>query len=458
MEKKLYIKFRQFLKNKFIYLFFIILILISILIINFESFQTQKGLTPLIKLETKFSTFIQKSLSSSFNLVYQKCLYSDGISPKNFKCYNFSGFSSSIIESLESLYLLNMKVEFEKVKNFLINSFDCSKLQWVNRHEFWSRIIGSFIGTYIISKDNFFLKEAEKCVNILLEPNLMETIYEFINLNLKIGKNKQFKNGISLSEISSGLPELISLYILTKNEKYLISIEEILQLIPKFNYLNSAIYNLTTQSSNLEMSILDGFGLNFYYNLALSYYLKDLPEIQTILQSLPHISRLNSNSDPSNFYSILEISEIMNLLENPLSIPMEFKIKDYLNSQYNNSRLPMVRQSEDSPKSGFNFESLPIRYLIKESLINNNNKLFNHYQSLIVSILTSTQLGKGFCSMRMTRKGLYQKSNYQSSNLFGQWFTLSSFIASGHQKLLLNSLFNDRGHLIASNSLFNFTR
>lgn len=418
----------------------------------------QQALQPLTKLDSKFSSQISKSFISSYNLVTAHCPYSDEIFPKTLKCLNTSNISASMIESLESLYLLNQKSELEKMKLFIRNSFNCHELGWVNRHEFWSRVIGSFIGTFIISKDKFFLDEAVKCSSVLIEDGLFNEPFELVNFKQKKGKGNNWHSGVSLSSIAAGLPELLSLYHLTKQTKFLEAADSIISMIPKNNVEHIAIYNISHRNNNFETSSVDGFVVGYYHTLAIAYQLKDYEEILKILQQISSSSRLDPKSSISTLLPLLEVSFILSDLDEQISFSVESVLKKYAQKIFSSPKYPAFRPHEDSPKGGFSFDSLPLRVLMKESLHLNNMNNFTSYSNAILAALTTTQLGKGFSAMRMSKKEVFAKSYIQPSSIFGSWFSLGALIASGNSKLIRNAVFNDRGHILASKDLFNYTR
>jgi hypothetical protein len=171
------------------------------------------ALNPGDPFTQSLSAAFEKGLTTHFT----HCRASDATRPGTGECIDEFGFSATILESLQTSVLLDHGRLFSHSRDFLKTSFNCSRLGFVNRHEFWSRGIGSLVGTFLMTGDQFFLSKAEQCADRLLR---FTRPWSLVHLADLTGKDRGFEDGPSPSDLTAGLPELLALAKITGNRTY----------------------------------------------------------------------------------------------------------------------------------------------------------------------------------------------------------------------------------------------
>ena len=334
---------------------------------------------------------LKNKINNSFLLYFNYCKDFDEINLFDYSCIDSFGFHSTIFESLEILYLLNLTELFNKSKLFLKNSFNCENLEYFNQKEFWNRLIGSLLGIYNLSNDIFFLNLADKCSKLILPYS--NSI--FINI-----KNKTFKN-IKLFDQNNliiGLPEILSLYKLTSNSIYL-------------NFFKKKILNL----KNFQIY---NNNLSFFRTLSYIYLIYPIKKIKNILNYLINFKNFEKN------FIFLEIYSLIKFKLNNLNELIDFTI-NYLFQNY---------------EINFKFDSIIFRIFFKLNI--NHLKKFKIFK-FINNLINKCEINNGISGLNNN------KFNYiQNSNFFGEFSLSILFLNEKFIKITKNSIFNERGHLI----------
>lgn len=109
------------------------------------------------------------------------------------------------------------------------HSFNCRNISWIRTKSLIEKIIAPLISSYLFSGNNFFLNSAKTCANELLTLTKGK-IYtaQIVNIKDKLTHSRIFETNHSMSDLSAGLLEMHSLYLLTGDEKYKRASEAIL--------------------------------------------------------------------------------------------------------------------------------------------------------------------------------------------------------------------------------------
>ena len=417
--------------------------------VNYISFSK----TPKIRVKVDTSLQPVSKLSSyvhsAFNSYFKRCKQYDEFIPKRKACRNTGGFHASLLESIESLYLLNLKEDYETALKFITNNFNCSKLQWVNRHEFWSRGVGSLIGAYTVTGDKIFLKHAEECAGLMLSVDEQDSqnSYPFVNLQTQEFKKRSWQEGNAVSDITAGLPELAALYIITKKEIYNDAVEAIYARIP---IQESKLAQFYTEGGSVSSSsdVIDGYITSFIFNTVTGVLLKDnsevLPFIQEVIANLP--SQLGK--EPVLSYPLFDVSHYLEICDVASVISTEDDLFEHLQKEFSRPFFPNFAFDEKLNTYGFNFEGAGLRAIARET--SNDVKGITSLLKIVNEALSRTKVGSGFSGIRKTshHKGHTSVNNLQSSNLFGQWVSVGALAASGNLRFLNSSVINERGHIL----------
>ena len=428
---------------------------------NIEFYQYQDNTINFSKFMFTFdkndraTKIIRDALKNAFNEYYDNCAGYDEYRPNDKTCVNSFGFSSSMFEALDSLYMLNLKSEFQKAKNFIFNNFSCKSLQWINRKEFWSRCIGSLISSYILTKDKRFLSKANECSqDILFDYNYAP----FINIKEKNSRYHNWISGISPVDIVAGLPELFSLSKLTKTDGVSLAYLEILNHLPHPDHDNWKLFNFYQYIDQQliptnNFSKVDGSLISFYQILAIAHSIRPMKSTEILLETIKTLKVssaeimeiLNFNEVISTISKVgIYVSEVNETQSFPLVIDNILKLYDY---PYN-----IFTSFSSKSTIPFNFDASVLRSIImdEQSLEESRNKILN----LTLHSLEKCKFGNGYSGLMKTNSEKIIATNIQHSNFFGQWIGLSSFLLTKQYKVLPDIIFNNRGHILFSKLIF----
>lgn len=401
-----------------------------------------KPITFEINSKDSLTSEFRKIVSSSFNEYFQYCSNFDEYRPNENECISQFGFSATLFDSLDVLFILGLTNEFQKVKNFIKNI----KFQWINRREFWSRCIGSLLSTYIITQDTFFLSKATEFSKELLKSSQTAP---FVNFENKKIRNNEWIKGTSLTDIISGLPELFSLSKLTNDESFSISYLTILNNIPTFS--NNSVFNfydLELKQPIVELSSIDGNVIDFYHQQSIAFSIKPIKSLKKNLENV--LNQIELNKDELCFYSrYSSLYDTLSIIEkNGIKIDNKFS---------KNSFLDFV----ENPKSFFesNCSSIffiPFRFdaSFLRALLRDFDDCENKVLNFINFSLNECKLKNGFSGLLKINSNEIVHTNIQHSNFFGQWMSIASYLLTNQKKIVKDAVFNERGHLLYSPLIF----
>eukprot|EP01107_Rhizomastix_libera_P002648 TRINITY_DN1458_c0_g1_i8.p1 TRINITY_DN1458_c0_g1~~TRINITY_DN1458_c0_g1_i8.p1 ORF type:complete len:577 (-),score=173.58 TRINITY_DN1458_c0_g1_i8:1337-3067(-) len=92
----------------------------------------------------------------------------DELEPLSKKGKDWLGMGLTIVDSLDTLYIMEMKEEFERAKNWVRTSMKFESMSAVSVFETVIRNVGGLLSAYDLSKDKLFLQKAEELGRILI--------------------------------------------------------------------------------------------------------------------------------------------------------------------------------------------------------------------------------------------------------------------------------------------------
>lgn len=109
---------------------------------------------------------------------------------------NYGGIGLFMIDSIDTMYLMDLTVEYKKAESWLKEKLDFDQSQNnVNEFELTIRVLGGLLGMYTLSSDDFYLKKAVELGDIIYNtfkdqdlPNVF--FYKLLEINLFSPKKK----------------------------------------------------------------------------------------------------------------------------------------------------------------------------------------------------------------------------------------------------------------------------
>ncbi|OHT14939.1 hypothetical protein TRFO_14576 [Tritrichomonas foetus] len=404
---------------------------------------------PIPNLTDSNEQFFQSIINAcifAFNSHFENCKFSDEFLPSSKQCRDTFGFYSTIIESIETIYLMHLENLSTIIKYFLQENFDCSKIGWVNRREFWSRLVGSFIGSYHLSHDPFYLYHAEKCASLMMNiEKKRKHPFPFININESKYKKRIWTNGTSLNEISVGIPEFFALFKITKNQTYINSANRILKTLPTIKKEKKLpeILSIPRGFVATNMRNVDILSINFYRNLAIANNIQKSGKIVKILENMEKTLKVDLNVNFSRFIPLLD------------TYPYSFKFANQYNLKkkvielYSSPEFKIFKPGSNFQISGFTFEADSLRIFLRDVTVNNDIKMKTLIMEVISESLNKLKIENGYSGISHSNSEKFVFDKIQHSNFISQWLKVGILLDRSYPDLVNTAIFNEKGHILS---------
>ncbi|KAL3528500.1 hypothetical protein ACH5RR_007822 [Cinchona calisaya] len=144
---------------------------------------------------------------------------------------SFGGLGATLIDSLDTLYIMGLDEQFQRAREWVANSLDFNKNYDASVFETTIRVVGGLLSAYDLSGDKIFLEKAQDIADRLLpawdSPSGIP--YNIINLARGNPHNPQWTGGNSiLADSGTEQLEFIALSQRTGNPKYQQKVENVI--------------------------------------------------------------------------------------------------------------------------------------------------------------------------------------------------------------------------------------
>ncbi|KAK7255060.1 hypothetical protein RIF29_28462 [Crotalaria pallida] len=149
---------------------------------------------------------------------------------------SFGGLGATLIDSLDTLYIMGLHEQFEKAKEWVANNLDFNKDYDASVFETTIRVVGGLLSAYDLSGDKVFLDKARDIADRLLPAWNSPTGIPFNIINLSKGRahNPGWTGGDSiLADSGTEQLEFIALSQRTGDLKYQQKVESVITLFNK---------------------------------------------------------------------------------------------------------------------------------------------------------------------------------------------------------------------------------
>ncbi|TYJ46003.1 hypothetical protein E1A91_A02G093700v1 [Gossypium mustelinum] len=149
---------------------------------------------------------------------------------------SFGGLGATLIDSLDTLYIMGLDEQFQRAREWVANSLDFNKDYDASVFETTIRVVGGLLSAYDLSRDNVFLEKARDIADRLL-PAWDTTTgipYNVINLAHGNAHNPGWAGGQSiLADSGTEQLEFIALSQRTGDPKYQEKVEKVIVALNK---------------------------------------------------------------------------------------------------------------------------------------------------------------------------------------------------------------------------------
>ncbi|XVF47609.1 hypothetical protein PTKIN_Ptkin03bG0123700 [Pterospermum kingtungense] len=149
---------------------------------------------------------------------------------------SFGGLGATLVDSLDTLFIMGLKEQFQKARDWVANSLDFNKDYEASVFETTIRIVGGLLSAFDLSGDDIFLQKARDIADRLLPAwNTASGIpYNRINLENGHAQNLKWTGGNSiLADSGTEQLEFIALSQRIKDPKYQQKVENVINEIHK---------------------------------------------------------------------------------------------------------------------------------------------------------------------------------------------------------------------------------
>jgi hypothetical protein len=386
-----------------------------------ESSRHRPGVVPLPPPSSSFAKSAAAATSRCFRRYISTCPHADSYLSRS-SCYNPFGVRASLFESLETLLLLGLDQDFAAASQ-RISEISVSDFRWVNRHEFWSRVIGSLIGAHLLSGRRFFLDKAIDFADLLL-PFQQLPFPTFVHLPDSRGNTSGF--GTCLSDCAAGLPEIASLFRLTGDSRYRSAFDFLSTHFPE--PLSGHYYDFyrTRRIPVGRHTNLNGHQVGFFLNVALASLIVPAPQLDAALN-------ITSAADSPRYRVPLMIAG-RRLVDDEFVAAVE---DDFF------ADAPVADSQDVKPVASCEGEAMvPLALWITRG-----ERMAGRIRERLQRLLDAIPEGGVYQGDRTGTTGKRRKDGILHSSFFGLWMKAATIVARDKSPLA-KAVFNDRGHII----------
>jgi len=212
-----------------------------------ENIRSAISLDPVVPLKRKHPvieklTPRQEEVKAAFAHAwkgYRKYAYGhDHLRPISATYQDWFELSLTLVDSLDTLYIMQMHDEFEEAKKWVKDGLRFDRDKDVNVFEVTIRVLGGLIGAFHVDGSDIFKKKAQEIGDILLNAFESPTGLPYSDINLKSGKahGPSWNPDSTTSEVSTLQLEFCDLSRITGNPVYettVMKVSQHLHLLPK---------------------------------------------------------------------------------------------------------------------------------------------------------------------------------------------------------------------------------
>ncbi|XP_045081660.1 endoplasmic reticulum mannosyl-oligosaccharide 1,2-alpha-mannosidase-like isoform X2 [Coregonus clupeaformis] len=229
------------------------------------------------------------------------------------------GLGLTLIDALDTMWILNLKEEFEEAKTWVSTELSFNKNVDVNLFESTIRILGGLLSTYHLTGDTLFLDKA-KDIGTRLMPafNTPSKIpYSDVNIGKGTAHPPRWTSDSTVAEVTSIQLEFRELSRLTQDTRYQAAVDEVMQKVHKLEGKQDGLVPMFINTNSGQFTHLGVFTLgaraDSYYEYLLKQWIqggkKETELLEDYLQALEGVKKnLLKKSSPNRLTFVGELS------------------------------------------------------------------------------------------------------------------------------------------------------
>ncbi|XP_026477334.1 endoplasmic reticulum mannosyl-oligosaccharide 1,2-alpha-mannosidase isoform X1 [Ctenocephalides felis] len=242
----------------------------------------------------------------------------DHLKPISETYHDWFGLGLTIVDSLDTMYIMNLKKEFSEARDWVANQLTFEISRDVNLFEITIRVLGGLLSAYHLTNDDLFLQKALDLGERLLPCFETNSGVPFSDVNLATRKahSPKWSPDSSTSEVTTLQLEFRDLSRSTGDERFENAVNKVswhIHTLPKTEGLVPIFINANTGQFRSYSTITVGARGDSYYEYLLKQWLQTGKTIQFLiddyLDGIAGIQKLLVRYTPQNKY--LYIGELL---------------------------------------------------------------------------------------------------------------------------------------------------
>lgn len=199
--------------------------------------NSRKDLVEIDPVNNERREKVKEAMLHAWNSYVKYAWGMDELQPQSKNGINsFGGLGATLVDSLDTLYIMGLKDEFQKARDWVAESLDFDKDYDASVFETTIRVVGGLLSAYDLSGDKVFLDKAKDITDRLLPAWDTTSGIPYNRINLAHGRahNPGWTNGDSiLADSGTEQLEFIALSQRTGDPKYQQKAENVITQLQK---------------------------------------------------------------------------------------------------------------------------------------------------------------------------------------------------------------------------------
>ncbi|XP_069791897.1 endoplasmic reticulum mannosyl-oligosaccharide 1,2-alpha-mannosidase-like isoform X2 [Narcine bancroftii] len=229
------------------------------------------------------------------------------------------GLGLTLIDALDTMWILGQKQEFEEARKWVINELNLAKSVDVNLFETTIRILGGLLSVYNLTGDQVFLDKASELGDRLMPAfNTPSKIpYSDVNIGRGTAHPPRWTSDSTVAEVTSIQLEFRELSHLTKRGKYQVAVDDVMKHIHRLGGKKDGLVPMFINTNSGHFSHLGVYTLgaraDSYYEYLLKQWIqggkKEADLLEDYLQAIEGVKKnLIRKSEPNKLTFVGELS------------------------------------------------------------------------------------------------------------------------------------------------------
>ncbi|XP_006652783.1 mannosyl-oligosaccharide 1,2-alpha-mannosidase MNS1-like [Oryza brachyantha] len=261
---------------------------------------------------------VKEAMAHAWNSYVKYAWGMDELQPQSRNGINsFGGLGATLVDSLDTLYIMGLKDEFQRARDWVAESLSFDKDYDASVFETTIRVVGGLLSAYDLSGDQVFLEKAKDITDRLLPAWDTTSGIPYNRINLAHGRahNPGWTNGDSiLADSGTEQLEFIALSQRTGDPKYQQKAENVIRQLQKIypsDGLLPIYINPHSGTASYSTITFGAMGDSFYeYLLKVWIQGNKTEHVKHYRQmwetSMEGLISLTKKTTPSNYYYICE--------------------------------------------------------------------------------------------------------------------------------------------------------